>query len=72
MTHAQAFATAGPNVARDPAPSCPGRLDLVGRFWGTELVEVMRVRRLYQCSRCHALIGFVGEAPVWAREGKPR
>ena len=35
MTHAEAFRAEDPNVARDPTPDCPGRLDLVGRYWGS-------------------------------------
>lgn len=71
MTHAEAFAAGGRDALRNPVPNCDGRLDLVGRFWGTELVEVMSVRQLYQCRRCGMLIGLVGSAPVWVRAARP-
>ena len=71
MTHAEAFANVGPDDPRNPTPNFAGRLDMVGRYWGKELVEAMKVRHLYECRRCHALIGFVGDALVWTRKGDP-
>jgi len=71
MTHSEVFRKPPPGAPRDPLPGCPGALAVVGRYWGP-LTGAIRYREVCQCQRCHALIGLIGDAPIWVARTRPR
>lgn len=70
MTHADVFRLHSPGAPRDPVPGCMGALSLVGRYWGP-LNGPIRYREVRLCQRCHALIGLLGDTPVFAARAGP-